>query len=270
MNIPLLKWPGSKFQIIKKLQKHIPRTGYMLVEPFAGSCAFSLNSEYENYVLNDANPDLINLYRTIVDNPKLFIEDSTLLFNATSNTEENYYNVRDNKLNLLPFDRKRAVHFHWLLRHGYNGLVRYSKGKKEFNVPYGFYKNPSLFSDRVYFFAEKFQKAKFTCLQFHQLLTQEFEGSVIMNDPPYLPLSKTASFVNYAPCGFTNEDHATLDRLCVQQSERGNKVFVCNHRVPEVDKLYVGANSHVNYFVQRYIAAKSGARKRVKETLLKY
>jgi hypothetical protein len=66
----ILKWAGNKTAIMPELKKHLP-AGPRLVEPFAGSCAVMMATDYPHYLVADINPDLINLYQVIkndVDN----------------------------------------------------------------------------------------------------------------------------------------------------------------------------------------------------------
>ncbi|MBQ0342290.1 DNA adenine methylase, partial [Providencia rettgeri] len=72
-NKTILKWAGSKVRIMEQLRPHLPKTK-RLVEPFAGSCAVMMNTDYEQYLIADVNFDLINLYRHILDNPNDFIK----------------------------------------------------------------------------------------------------------------------------------------------------------------------------------------------------
>lgn len=41
----ILKWAGNKTAIMSELKKHLP-AGPRLVEPFAGSCAVMMETEY--------------------------------------------------------------------------------------------------------------------------------------------------------------------------------------------------------------------------------
>lgn len=58
----ILKWAGNKTAIMSELKKHLP-AGPRLVEPFAGSCAVMMETDYPSYLVADINPDLINLYK---------------------------------------------------------------------------------------------------------------------------------------------------------------------------------------------------------------
>ena len=68
----VLKWAGSKIRIMDVLKQHLPK-GRRLVEPFAGSCAVMMNTDYSEYLIADINPDLINLYKNIKKRRKLKI-----------------------------------------------------------------------------------------------------------------------------------------------------------------------------------------------------
>lgn len=57
----ILKWAGNKTTVMPELIKYLP-TGPRLVEPFAGSCAVVMATDYLDYLIADINPDLINLY----------------------------------------------------------------------------------------------------------------------------------------------------------------------------------------------------------------
>ena len=52
----ILKWAGNKTAIMPELIKHLP-AGSRLVEPFAGSCAVMMATDYPHYLVADINPD---------------------------------------------------------------------------------------------------------------------------------------------------------------------------------------------------------------------
>ena len=58
---PFLKWAGGKYKIIDKVKSKLPE-GARLIEPFVGSGAVFMNTDYESYILADANADLINVF----------------------------------------------------------------------------------------------------------------------------------------------------------------------------------------------------------------
>ncbi|EPP4979636.1 DNA adenine methylase, partial [Klebsiella pneumoniae] len=88
----ILKWAGNKTAIMPELKKHLP-AGPRLVEPFAGSCAVMMATEYPHYLVADINSDLINLYKQIAFNCEKFIANAKGFF-ASTNSETSYYNIR--------------------------------------------------------------------------------------------------------------------------------------------------------------------------------
>ena len=53
---PFLKWAGNKYQIIERIKAVLP-SGQRLIEPFAGSAAVFLNTDYCENVVADSNAD---------------------------------------------------------------------------------------------------------------------------------------------------------------------------------------------------------------------
>ena len=51
---PFLKWAGNKNRVKHHIVPRLPK-GKRLVEPFAGSCAISLASDFDSYLIADAN-----------------------------------------------------------------------------------------------------------------------------------------------------------------------------------------------------------------------
>ena len=134
----ILKWAGNKTAIMPELIKHLP-AGPRLVEPFAGSCAVMMATDYPHYLVADINPDLINLYKKIALDCEAFISRAKNIF-AIANREVAYYNIRHEFNHSSEItDFMKAVYFLYLNRHGYRGLCRYNLSG-HFNVPYGNYK----------------------------------------------------------------------------------------------------------------------------------
>jgi len=133
---PFLKWAGNKYQILHRIQQHLP-AGKRLVEPFVGSGALFLNSDYERYLLADSNLDLINLYNLLKKEGPNFIEYCQGLFVDKHNNPDIYYQYRL-EFNTTNDVRRKSALFIYLNRHGYNGLCRYNS-KGGFNVPFGLY-----------------------------------------------------------------------------------------------------------------------------------
>ena len=76
---PFLKWAGNKYRIVDDLKALFP-PATRLIEPFAGSAALSLNSEYDHYIVAEHNLDLITLYDLLKHKGTSFIKDCKLFF----------------------------------------------------------------------------------------------------------------------------------------------------------------------------------------------
>lgn len=261
---PFLKWPGGKYQIIDKITAVLP-TGKKLIEPFVGSGSVFLNTDYDKYVLNDINYDLINIYKTLKLHGKDFISLCKTYFKPRYNKSTFYYKLRKN-FNELEYNEERAALFLYLNRHGYNGLCRYNKSKKEYNVPFGSYNKPYFPEQEMLFFHKKSYKATFFCVPFQEIMKRAKKNDTVYCDPPYVPLSKTSNFTSYAPLAFTLDEHIILSELAKQLSNRGVNVVLSNHFTQFTKEIYAGAKLF-KFDVKRYIGCNAESRKDIKEIL---
>lgn len=231
----VLKWAGSKVRIIETLKRHLP-AGQRLVEPFAGSCAVMMNTDYPEYLVADINPDLINLYQMIKRDCAGFIEVAKFLF-VCGNISERFYEARM-EFNTACNDRLvRAVLFLYLNRHCYNGLCRYNLSGG-FNVPFGKYKAPYFPETEILAFAEKAKKATFVCCSYTEALAMVRPGDVVYCDPPYLPASKSADFSSYHSGPFGVDEHLRLKVILRRLAERSYPVVVSNSDTPKSRALF--------------------------------
>ena len=264
---PFLKWAGNKFRILAHIKKCLP-PGQRLIEPFAGSAAVFLNTDFEVSLLNDTNPDLIGLFEILkLEGPK-FIRYCERLFDAQHNDSDSYYQIRD-KFNHSNNARQRAAQFIYLNRHGYNGLCRYN-ASGGFNVPFGRYKRPYFPHKELLAFHHKAQRAEFRVKSFEETFQQARAGDVIYCDPPYVPLSDSANFTTYSAGGFDLDKQQQLVELTEQTSQRGIPVLVSNHDTPFTRKIYRNATRLDKFQVQRSISCKGEKRQHAGELLALY
>lgn len=263
---PFLKWAGNKFRIIDRVKKSLP-AGQRLVEPFAGSGAVFLNTDYEEYLLCDANRHLIELYTILRDEGTPFIEEARHYFDGRHNNESSYYELRE-EFNLTRSRETRAALFIYLNRHGYNGLCRYN-AKGRFNVPFGRYKRPYYPERELHAFHLKAQRAEFQLSEFEQTLEGTRAGDVVYCDPPYVPLSASSNFTSYSAGGFTMAQQQRLAKLAQQSAERGIPVVISNHSTEQIRAIYREAGGRCGraFGVQRYISCNGGRRHKANELL---
>lgn len=233
----ILKWAGNKTAIMPELKKHLP-DGPRLVEPFVGSCAVMMATDYPHYLVADINPDLINLYKKAAYHSEELIQVAWVLF-SEDNSAEKYYENRlrfneDTSLTTL----ERAALFLYLNRHCYRGLCRYNQRGK-FNVPYGNYKNPYFPHAEILTFAEKAVRATFICASYDETLAMLTAGDVVYCDPPY-----DGTFSSYHTAGFSDDDQYDLASILVRRSSEGHPIVVSNSDTRLIRSFYRNFTLH--------------------------
>lgn len=267
---PFLKWAGGKRKLVTFISQHLPFPTKRLIEPFAGSAAFglALAAQAEKLWLNDVNADLINVYRHLQTHANAFIAASEALFRPETNNAETYYELRTTFNTTEQGSLHRAALFLYLNRHGYNGLCRYND-KGLFNVPFGRYVRPYFPEDELHAAARVLVCAKITQQDFAEVLATAGPGDVVYCDPPYVPLSATASFTAYAAGGFGPADHERLARAARSAAERGATVAISNHDTNFTRTLYANAKCYFR-MVRRTISRDGANRNEVREVLAVY
>ena len=260
---PFLKWAGNKYAIMDRIRPVLPSTK-RLIEPFAGSAAVFLNTDYPAYAISDANVDLINLYKYLQKDGQNFIDFCKGFFRDCTNDPEVYYEYR-HEFNNTHDTRLKSALFLYFNRHGYNGLCRYNS-KGGFNVPFGKYKKPYFPQKEMEYFHFKSQKAIIKPIGFEEAMAQARPGDVIYCDPPYVPLSKTASFTEYGGGSFGQVEQERLAELAQELSRKNITVVISNHDTPFTQEVYRSAKI-IPFEVQRFISCVGDNRNTASEVL---
>jgi DNA adenine methylase len=263
---PFLKWAGGKYRLLHHIHNVLPK-GNRLIEPFAGSAAVFLNTQYNKYIIADTNSELINLYSFLQTEKNSFIKYCRHFFIPENNSKEKYHQLRD-KFNSTKNKRLKAALFLYLNRHGYNGLCRYnSQGK--YNVPFGLHNKPFFPLEAMSYFINQSQKASFIQADFTQTMQKAKKGDVIYCDPPYVPLTETANFTHYHRQNFSLDAQIKLAQEAERLANKHIPVIISNHDTEFTREIY--KNSRLIFFdVQRYISRDISNRKKVKELLAVY
>ena len=268
-----LKWVGSKARLMPQLRNHLPE-GKRLVEPFAGSCAVMMNTDYDEYLIADVNPDLVNLYKVMAYQTEAFLKELEILFSSGSlgDTESRavyYYAVRDAfNMSGKAFGRESveaAAQFLYLNRHCFNGLCRYNR-RGLFNVPFGKYKKPYFPIEEVRAFAEKAKRATFITAHYSETLDMVRKDDVVYCDPPYL--TESGNFTSYTESGFSHLDQGRLARKLRKIACRGVSVVASNSDLEMVHYLYAGFEA-VRVKAPRSVGAAAASQKSAAELILK-
>ena len=241
---PFIKWVGGKSQLIEQLDIQLPADfgnweNVTYIEPFVGGGAmlFYMLQRYPNIkyaLINDINPDLVNCYRTVRDNPEqlieslIDIEDAYFALPSEERRKEFFMAVRDryNEKGLDPIENTSK--FFFLNRTCFNGLYRVNK-KGLFNVPFGKYSNPTICDPKTIMKDSEL-------LQRVEILNGDFEGTfeyaqgntLFYFDPPYRPLSDTSSFNDYSKEAFNDDAQIRLKEYCDRINEAGFRFMLSN------------------------------------------
>lgn len=259
MNKTILKWPGSKAKVMGELNKHLP-AGNRLVEPFAGSCAVMMNTDYPAYLVADINPDLINLYRQIQEFEKPLTALAASVF-AQNADEESYYSIRksfndDASMPLI----YRAAYFLYLTRHAYRGLCRFNQSGG-FNAPYEKTAKPYFPTEEIQAFAIKAKRATFICADFTETLAQVEAGDVVYCDPPY-----DGTFTQYHTNAFAEIQQRQLAQKLNELAAAGVPVVASNSDTSLIKNLYGEFDRHI-ISAPRSIGVAAGKSKKASEII---
>lgn len=260
---PFLKWAGGKFQIINKIRASLPK-GARLIEPFVGSGAVFLNTNYNKFILADINADLINLFEHLKFEKHDFIHFCKQFFTAEFNKKSIFLSLRT-EFNSTTDSHLKAALFIYLNRHAFNGLMRYNSSGM-FNTAFGDYKKPYFPENEMLVFIQKAEKAEFKCADYSVIMGEAIKGDVVYCDPPYVPLSASANFTKYHSTAFGQEDQRRLVELAKELAAKGIPVILSNHDTAFTQNLYQGS-SIISFEVQRNISCNGSTRGRAREML---
>lgn len=251
---PFLKWAGGKRQLLPQIREQIPARFKKYFEPFVGAGAVWFALQPKRAYISDANAELINCYRVIRDNPEELLKD----IHKHKNTSTYFYKIREldrtpEFKNLSPVERASRIIF--LNKTCYNGLFRVNR-KGHFNAPFGDYQNPLIVDDIVIRAVSKYLQSKDIKIEvedFAAACARARKGDFVYLDPPYDPISDTASFTGYNFGRFGKEEQRRLKGVVDDLTRRGCMVLLSNSATDfikglyaEYEILHVEANRNIN------------------------
>ncbi|MHB8157642.1 MAG: DNA adenine methylase [Desulfocucumaceae bacterium] len=233
MTHPVLKWAGGKRQMLGQYKEFFPHRFNAYHEPFLGGGAVFFHLAPPVAYLSDWNDELINMYLVIQTGVDQLVED----LSQHKNEEEYYYRVR--ALDTRSLDEvQRASRLIFLNKTCYNGLYRVNK-KGQFNVPFGKYKRPGFFDvDLLLSASAALRQAKIFKADFNVVLENAGTGDLVYFDPPYFPLSRTASFTDFTDRSFGAKDQERLAETFHELVKMGCLVMLSNSDTPFIRELY--------------------------------
>ena len=268
---PILKWVGGKRQLLDSIEPLIPKCS-TYYEPFIGGGAVLFSRQPNKAVINDSNPELINVYLTIKNEPEALIKK--LKEHKENSSEDYFYSIRALDRDKQTFENmtnvERAARIIYLNKTCYNGLFRVNSSG-EFNSPWGRYKNPNITNETtINALHTYFNKASITikCGDYRDALKGIRKGAFVYFDPPYMPISSSASFTGYTAGGFGEQEQIALKEQCDVLNAKGIKFLLSNSSCPFIEDLYKDyIIEHVN--AKRAINANPEKRGEIKEVLVR-
>lgn len=267
---PVLKWVGGKRQLLSEIKPLIPTKFNKFYEPFVGAGAVIFDLLPSKAVINDLNTELINVYKTIKEQPDELIE--LLKEHMENNNKEYFYQIReldrqaeyDNLSDI--YKASRTI---YLNKTGFNGLYRVNKSG-QFNTPWGRYVNPKILdADNILNMNEYFNENDIEILNtdYKEVLNSVSKGDFVYLDPPYLPISSSSAFVSYTADGFGEKEQVELKETCDMLNDMGVKFLLSNSYHPFLLDLYKDYNIK---FVEarRSVNSKGHKRGKIREILV--
>lgn len=277
---PFIKWVGGKTQLLPEIRQYYPENITRYCEPFVGGGAVLfdvLQTFHPNEVLiNDINPELINLYENIRDNCEPLIQllehFQTEYLETPEADRQNLYLGKRATYNHFIVERnpehnlEKAALFIYLNKTCFNGLYRVNR-KGLFNVPFNRAKKP-LICD-----AENIRECS-PLLQNVQMHVGDYSdcrnfidaNTFVYLDPPYKPLSESSSFTSYNEKGFSKEQQVELGNFITEMAHRRALIVASNsdpHNSNEQDEFF--DNLYADFNIERVQATRminSNARRR--------
>jgi DNA adenine methylase len=288
---PFLKWAGGKGQLLKEIERYYPFAEGSITkyaEPFVGGGAvlFDILSKYDlsEVYISDINAELINSYRIIRDDIdeliKVLDKMQSEFIPLDTDSRKSYYNEKRKRFNDLKVNGNENINIEkaalmiFLNKTCFNGLFRVNK-KGLFNVPMGAYKNPMICDEKnLRAVSEKLQKVNIVCGDYRESANFIDENTFVYFDPPYRPITDTASFTAYTENLFNDEEQIELARFVDDMHKKGAKIVISNSDPKNsntednfFDNIY-SAHKIKRVEASRMINCNSEARGKIKELLI--
>lgn len=269
---PFVKWVGGKRQLLKQFKEMglYPPDDFdpiksIFYEPFVGGGAVFFDLLPKNAVLSDMNKELVVTYNVIKNDVETLIKS----LKKHKHNKEYFLKIRaKNPEKLSEVDV--ASRFIYLNRTAFNGMYRVNS-KGEFNVPFGKYENPMICDEENLLKVSKvLQNVEIKHQDYKAVLKKAKKGDFVYFDPPYYPISKTASFTTYTKDAFLDKEQIELRDTFVELHKRGCFAMLSNSDAPFINKIYsrIKGVKISKVDAGRAINSKASGRGKIKEVLV--
>ena len=239
---PFVKWAGGKSQLLNDIRAKYPEKIDKYCEPFVGGGAVLLdvlaNCQPKEVLINDINAELANTYSQIKNSVDELIgvlsemqesfcakndDDRKVIYLAKRERFNDLKVNGDEQINL-----EKAALFIFLNKTCFNGLYRVNR-KGLFNVPIGSYKKPPICdAESLRLISGLLKNVQIKCGDYSECADFIDENTFVYIDPPYRPLTATASFTSYSENEFGDKQQIELGKFVDKISAKGAKVLISN------------------------------------------
>lgn len=228
-----LRWAGGKRWLIPTIVQLLGETPISAYhEPFLGGASVFLGlPQFERAYLSDVNPELIETFEVIRDQPAALAAAAA----AHANDAATYYRVRD----LAPtLKLERAARFLYLNHTSFNGIYRVNLNG-EYNVPFGNRSSPNVPGrDHLAAVAQRLTTATLRPGDFATCLENVGANDLVFLDPPYTVAHNHNGFIKYNQRLFSFEDQKRLSALIDDVKGRGAYYVLANAAHDSIKELF--------------------------------
>lgn len=241
---PFVKWVGGKNKLLPELKGSLPESYNRFIELFVGGGAFFLDVEKGDFVINDLNKFLINVYIQVKEdkyNLMSILDSIESNFNKLCSSQEKsdyYYFIRaeyNKRINVCieQLNVTDAAYFIFLNKLCFNGLYRVNSSGY-FNVPFGKKEKVKLYSyENIVSVSEILQITDINCGDFEKIGKKSVEGDFVFIDSPYYN-----TYDKYQSDSFKLADHQRLYKLFKSLSDKGVYCLLTNSNTDYIKDLY--------------------------------
>ena len=193
---PIIKWSGSKRIQSEQIISYFPKYMGTYYEPFCGGCSvlYQLMVSDEkfarDFVCSDTNPDLIDLWNVVKDNPEELFNEYSRMWSKMQSMDNKgmkraYFEEIRNEFNRT----RNPMLFFFIMRTCTNGIPRYNK-HKEFNGTLHLTRDgikPKRLQPVIMDWSEllNVNEVTFRCCDYKDIFEEVEEGDFLYLDPPY-------------------------------------------------------------------------------------
>lgn len=257
---PILRWAGSKRQVLPTLVANTPNQYGAYIEPFAGSACLFFALQPERAVIGDFNADLIVTYQVIAEAPSAVAK----ALSRMPKDQDFYYELRARDITRLS-RVAQAARFVYLNRFSFNGVYRTNR-KGQFNVPRGTKTGALPTTESLVAAAKALGSATIVCGDFEKTVDHARRGDFVYMDPPYRQ-DESRMRGEYGYGAFSSCDLDRLADVLVTLDRRGVK-FLLSYKYRRDFHKSMQRWCLLTQLVQRHVGGFADRRSKVRELLV--